>query len=105
MYVKRIKVYNKFLALLQSSGVMKGMGMNTGQIYQPTYRKHSQLLETENQGWTRIEISYYAHSVEEEKRFWSRDFIDDAEQDIALTHIALNETKGVRYHIPMYSIL
>ena len=69
-YKRRIKVYNKFLSLLQSSGVMKSMGMNTKEIYQPSFRKFQQLEETKNHGWTRIEVSYYAHSIDEEKEFW-----------------------------------
>ena len=79
--------------------------MNTGQIFQPSYRKHTQLKETKDQGWTRIEISYYAHSVEEEKLFWDDKFIEDARLDMAAAHKALNQTEGVCYRIPMCQIL
>ena len=50
--------------------------MNTGQIFQAGYQKQGQLRETQDQGWTRIEISYYAHSVDEEKLFWKDDFLE-----------------------------
>ena len=81
------------------------MGMNTGQIFQAGYQKQRQLRETQHQGWTRIEISYYAHSVAEEEKFWEPDFLVEAEYDILQTLKVLNQTPGVCYRIPMYSIL
>ena len=42
------------------------MGMNTSAIFNPTHWKEQKLRESKDLGLTRVEISYYAHSVEEE---------------------------------------
>ena len=104
-YVRRIKVYNKFLALLQSETAMKGIGMNTNAIFHPSLEKENNIRATQDHGWTRIEISYYAHSVEEENKFWDGYFIQDASHDIELTLMALNRTEGIRFTLPMDLVL
>lgn len=53
----------------------------------------------------RIEVSYYAHSIEDEKKFWEAEFVEKAELDVAEIYKALNLTKGICYKISMSSIL
>ena len=54
----RIKIYNKLLALFQSDGVMKSLGMNTKGIYYPSINMYKVLLQSKDVGLTRIEITY-----------------------------------------------
>ena len=57
---RRIKIYFKGLAMLQSQTPSMRLGMNTNALFAPTMRMLQALRETMQQGLTRIEISYYA---------------------------------------------
>ena len=56
-------------------------------------------------GWTRIEISYYAHDRESELQFWDPMFPINAKLDILEVIQALNRTEGICHHIPMKKVL
>ena len=62
----RVKLYNKTNSLIQSESVQKAIGMNTNGIFYPPMRMYKVNKEFQNEGITRIEISYYADSIEAE---------------------------------------
>ena len=57
--------------------------MNTGAIYYPSMRMQKVLKEFQNEGVTRIEISYNADSIEAENVILDPNFHDQASKDIA----------------------
>ena len=57
---RRIKVYNKLLALTQCASVQKSIGMNTKAIFYSDAKMYKELREACQEGLGRIEISYYA---------------------------------------------
>lgn len=67
----RIKIYNKLLALFQSDGVRKSLGMNTKGIYYPSINMNKALIQAKDVGLTRIEISYTVLKPEGEKELFS----------------------------------
>ena len=68
---RRIKVYDKTFALLTSRSAMTQLGMNTNGIYGSSYLLRKELLEAKDCGLSRIEISYYADSLEAENAFYA----------------------------------
>ena len=62
----RVKYYWKGLQLLQSEGVMKGLGMNTAGLYCPNIRMSQALSDSRNEGLSRVEITYTITSPEAE---------------------------------------
>jgi len=62
----RIKIYWKTLALLQSDGVLKQLGMNTKALFFPSVRMGQALVESRDVGLTRIEITYTADTKAKE---------------------------------------
>ena len=58
----RIKVYAKTLAWLQSRTAMMTLGMNTNQIFSPSITVQKVLQETQELGYSRVEISYLCHT-------------------------------------------
>ena len=59
----RIKVYNKALAWMQSRTSVMTMGMNTTKIFKPAMAIRKNLLEAQNDGYSRVEISYQVSNV------------------------------------------
>ena len=57
--------------------------MNTKAIYYPNFAWERKLKESSEHGLARIEISYYAPSVEVEYQYFQNDFVENAEQDLA----------------------
>ena len=85
----RIKIYNKFLALFQSDGVMKSLGMNTKGIYYPSINMNKALVQSKDVGLTRIEISYTVLQPEGEKDLFSTFFWQTAHEHLDSVMIAL----------------
>ena len=56
----RVKYYWKSLQMFQSESVQKSMGMNTKGIFYPSVRFGRALKEGQDEGITRIEITYTA---------------------------------------------
>ena len=73
---RRIKVYNKTIALFQSAGPRSGIGMNTNMLFAPQQPMLNSIRKTEEEGMTRIEISYYSDSREACKGYFAEDFTD-----------------------------
>ena len=72
----RIKVYDKLLSLMQHETVQKRIGMNTSTLYYPSLHLNKTLKEFKHEGITRVEISYYADSVQSEDKLINGEFID-----------------------------
>ena len=49
---------------------MIGLGIHTDAIFNPGVSLGRELRETSQTGFTRIEISYYADSVDAERELW-----------------------------------
>ena len=102
---RRVKIYDNFLALLSSRSAFQQLGMNTEAIFHPNYLMGKVLDEAQNTGLTRIEISYYADTLEAEKNFNSDDFIQKATQDLDDVLLALNYTQGLGHPVAFKDIL
>ena len=102
---RRVKVYNKLLALLQSRTVKMPLGINTNEIFDPSLKFGQELQEAVQKGLSRIEISYYAQSVEAEAEFFKSNFTDRAYKDIIKVLNALNTIRGTGYQVPMRHFL
>ncbi len=81
---RRIKVYNKLLALLQSETAAKGIGMNLKAVYFSDPVMFKELREACHDGLTRIEISYYPADRCQEQELFEERFANRAEVDLYL---------------------
>ena len=67
---RRVKIYNKLLALIQSRSAMASLGMKMQDIFYAELVMERELKETSQDGLSRIEISYYATTIEAEREFF-----------------------------------
>ena len=82
-----------------------GMGMNTQAIFHPGVSLGRELRETSLTGLTRIEISYYADSVDAEMEFWDPLFYERACRDTVEVHSALSVIENVGFTVPILHLL
>ena len=75
--------------------------MNTQAIFLPAFWKERVLDETQQHGWTRIEISYYASDALAENELLDPLFKQQAEQDLDDVLQVLNATTGVHFDLSM----
>ena len=101
----RIKVYDKLLASLQSESVKKGVGMNTSAIYYPSMHMQKTIREFQHDSITRVEISYYADSVEAEGMLISDAFVEQANNDINIVQYVLDATEGITHKLGIMGLL
>ena len=101
----RIKVYNKLLHLLQSDSAAKRVGMNTNAIYYPSMRMQKVMQNFQNEGVTRIEITYSADSVPAENELPHTHLADRAKRDIGKVLEILNQAAGIGYRLGMMELL
>ena len=73
------------------------LGMNTNAIFNPRFKFGQEMYEASYQGLSRIEISYYADSVEAETDYFKCNFSIKASQDIDKVLQVLNTIGGL-YH-------
>ena len=73
--ILRVKVYNKQLAWLQSRSAMMPLGMNTKKLFMPAFTSGKIMKETEQNGYSRIEISYVCKSIEAQDGLYRTDFL------------------------------
>ena len=99
--LRRIKVYNKVLAFLQSETAKKGIGMNLKTIYYSGAKMYKKLREAVDFGLCRIEISYSPVDRQQEQELYVEDFPDRAEVDLDNAFRALCRVKGICYELPM----
>ena len=100
----RIKFYCKFLAFLQSEGVLKAIGMNTKAIFNPNVRMGQGLLACKDQGLSRIEITYSATCKIGESTLLNTLFYRYAEIDLNMAQTALNKVQGLGWELPMKAV-
>lgn len=101
----RIKIYWKTLALLQSDGVLKQLGMNTRALFYPSIRMGQALTESRDAGLTRIEITYTADTRAKENWLLHRLFPPEAKQHISKVAQALSRVKGISWRLPLTKLL
>ena len=75
--------------------------MNTSSIFYPSLRMGKTLREFQNEGATRVEISYYADSVEAEDWLLNESFPDKAKDDLERVFGIINKTAGLCYNLRM----
>ncbi len=92
---RRIKIYNKLLALLTSKSAMASLGMNTKDIYYASLAQDRELKEACQHGLARIEISYYASTLDAEAMLFAPDFLEQASNDMRVALSALNSVGGL----------
>ena len=102
---RRIKIYDKGLALLTSGSAMTQLGMNTNALFRSSYLLRKELEEAKQYGLSRIEISYYADSLVAEREYFTTDFSRMASLDLNNVLLALNYKKGCCYKLPILSLL
>ena len=73
---RRVKIYDKVQAFIQTMSASNRLGMNTDAIFYPTHIMSRKLQEAEEFGITRIEISYYADSFEAYQQYFHPDFLE-----------------------------
>ena len=84
---------------------MTTLGMNTKAIFYPPFCQGRVLKESSEHGITRIEISYYADSVEMEGEYFKDEFTEQAEKDLATVLKALNELEGLCYTVSQLALM
>ena len=101
----RVKYYWKSLALIQSESVMQSIGMNMKALFYPTVRMNLALRESQEQGQSRIEITYTATTKEAEDELLDQEFVDRAKIDLNKAEDALNRVTGLVWHLPLRNLL
>ena len=101
----RIKIYWKTLALLQSDGVLKQLGMNTRALFYPSIRMGQALTESRDAGLMRIEITYTADTRAKENWLLHRLFPQEAKQHISKVAQALSRVKGICWRLPLTKLI
>lgn len=95
----RIKIYNKIMALLFSRTAQMPIGMNTNALFYPKYKERKVLQETELNGYSRVEISFYHFDYEDNRTIYDGYFTSECESSINAIVGALNEVEGLCYKI------
>ena len=101
---RRVKIYDKVQAFLQTKSATSILGMNTDAIFYPTYQMSRKLQEAEKFGITRIEISYYADSFEAYKQYHHPEFLESAQRDIDNVQLALNVINSMCFKVSINAI-
>ena len=97
----KIKFYNKILAMIQSDGVMRPVGMNTNGLFCPYMHMSRALSESRDEGLSRIKITYTATTLEAEQELFTMWFPEQAKRDLDSALSALNSVDGLGRHLPM----
>ena len=97
----RIKIYWKSLALLQSETAAKSIGMNMKGLFYPNMRMGRALKESINETMSRIEITYTANTIKGQTELLDDEFLMQSTIDLGNAFQALNEVKGVCWHLTM----
>ena len=100
----RVKIYWKTLQLLQSESVTKSVGMNTKAMFYPTMRMGQALIESREEGQTRIEITYSAASKLAEDEILNGVFYLRAKIDLDRAERALNSVDRLGWHLPLQKL-
>jgi len=79
--------------------------MNTSAIYYPSVAMQKTIREFKNDGITRVEISYYADSIEAEDIILDDNFVDRANKDIDAVKSIFDKTTGIIYQLGMKKLL
>ena len=87
---RRFKVYNKLLQNFQSAAPQQAVGMNTTAIFNAPSRMLQVYQEAVEEGATRLEISYYADSLEAQDSFVAEQFEQKVSQDLHRFQLCLN---------------
>ena len=78
--------------------------MNTNAIFNPEQRLQAMLQEAQEEGVTRLEISYYADSFEAQAEYFADDFAAQARQELYSFQLCLNKLKGVCFRLPLVEL-
>ena len=76
------------------------IGINTKGIYYPQLKKREVLEETANNGYSRIEISYYFTCLGDNKVLYDGCFTRDSDLDIEAVLLALWKVEGLCHAVP-----
>ena len=79
--------------------------MNTSAIYYPNPHLHKTIKEFKHEGLCRIEVSYYADSVEAESCIFHDDFLTKANDDLRGILAVPYLQKGLFYRLGMMELL
>ena len=101
----RIKYYWKSLALLQSETVAKSLGMNTKALFYPSVRMGQALVESRDEGQSRIEITYTANILAAEDELLHLIFHERAKIDRNKAERALDSVDGLGWHLSLGELL
>ena len=100
----RVKFYFKTLALMQSESAVKSLGMNMKGIYYPSVRMNQALMESRNEGQSRIEITYTATDLAGEAEILDDEFPQQTTIDLMDAEAALRQVKDLTWHIPQLQL-
>ena len=84
---------------------MKPVSMNTNELFCPSDWLRSELLESKDEGLTRIEISYYADDSIAESLFFRNEFERNARYDIQEVKMTLNTYKHLTFKLSLIDLL
>ena len=102
---RKVKVYSKTLDLIQSAAVKKPIGMNTTSLFCPSNWLSSELIQTQNDGLSRIEISYMADDETAEQEFFKDTFEMQAKIEISRVKFVLNRYNKLCYRLSLQDLL
>ena len=81
------------------------MGMNTTKIFKPGMTFKKNLVEAQEDGYSRIEISYQVPNETAQRELFRFGFLEKAEHDIDLVLEAINFCQGSGHKVPFSKLM